>query len=125
MEPKAKKVSWTIDDGILVLDKLKGRIVLRIKRFSKFIRKRLGRRSKPVRIRGFDWALCATPIGLDNKGIKFYIKCDGDSRGPDWKCVASVILFCTTGGEEFEMGRKDDVKFDATSKCRLICMVSV
>ena len=123
MEPNAKR--FKLDDDVFVLNKLKGRIVLRIERFSKFIKGKRECYSESVRIRGFDWALLPNIIGCSNPSIIFDIDCDGESRGPNWKCVASVILLCTSGSEEVEIGRKDDIKFDATTTdSGFICEVS-
>ena len=134
MEPEAKRSK--LDDAVFVLNKLKGRIELRIEGIAKLLKARLKKcsssepmcfESEPVRIRGFDWTLIASRFSGPNNGIEFYIFCDGDSRGlrgPDWNCAASVILRCNTGSEEVEMGREDDVKFDTISTSWL-CKVSI
>ena len=114
MEQNAKRSK--LDDGVVfVLNKLKGRIVLRIEEISKFFKATRGCNSEPVRIRGFDLILFARAFsGPDNNGLEFYIKCDGCSRGPNMNCVASVTLLCTSGSKEVEMRRENDAKFVAT-----------
>ena len=126
MEPKTK--GSKLDDGVFVLNKLKGRIEVHIQGFSECHEghdEEGERVSEPVRIRGFEWTLCASPVTNNENGIEFYIKCDGGSRGSDWKCEASVILRCTSGGKEVEMGRLDDVKFNETSNGARMCEVSI
>jgi len=115
MEPNAKRSN--LDDGVLVLDKLKGCIVLRIEGFAEWSEAMRYGSSKRVRIRGFDWILFTMPFyDPHNKSFKFCVQCNGDSRGPgDWNCAASVILRCISGSKEVEIDRRDDVKFDATS----------
>ena len=120
MERSAKRSKP--DDGVLVLDKLKGRIVLHIEGISEIIKEKQDCRSKSVRIRGFDWILYR-PSSSPNNGREFYIKCDGGSRGPGWHCVASIIILCNSGDEEIEIGRADDLKFDETSNG--VCKVSI
>ena len=115
MEPSAKRRRNELDDGVLVLSKLKGRIALRIDGFSKFLKATRRCRSTYVRIRGFDWTLIASPFSIPNNGLEFYIKCDGSHRGPKWNCAATIILHCISGSKDVEMDRGDDVKFNATS----------
>ena len=114
MEPSAKR-SKHDDDGVLVLKKLKGRIVLRIDEISEFLEEKQDFLSEPVRISGFDWTLCARPLFRQGNGLKFYIQCDGSHRGPIWNCAASVILLCISGTEKVELARNDNLKFDETT----------
>ena len=124
MEPKAKRSKP--DDGVFVLNKLRGRIVLQIKGFSKCQDLMPNGRSKPVRIRGIDWVLKANAFGGPNKGFEFYIERIGGSRHPIWNCAVSVILLCTSGGKEVEMARKDNLEFDETSdNYDFICKVAI
>ena len=114
MEPKAKRSKP--DVGVLVLDKLNGRIVLCIEEISEFLNDKQDWYSDTVHIRGFDWTLFAIPFSGPNKGLKFQIDCHSDSRAsPDWNCMVSVILRCTSGSKEAEICRENDIKFDATS----------
>ena len=122
MGPDAKRSK--VDDGAFVLRKLKGRIELRIEGISEFLKKKKDRLSESVRIRGLDWDLFARPFSGPNNGIKFFIKCNGGSRGLDCSRKASVILLCTSGGEEFKLSREDDIKYDETSTNRWIFTVS-
>ena len=118
MEPIAK--SSVLDDGVFVLSKLKGRIVLRIDGISEFLKEKRECCSKYVRIRGLDWILFATPFSLN--GIEFNIDCI--YNGPNWSCAASAILLCNSGGKEVEIGRLYDEKFDATPPWIMICRVN-
>ena len=113
MEPNAKRSK--LDNGVLVLNKLKGHIELRIEVFSEFLAEKEDWYSDTVRIRGLDWTLCATPSSGPTKRIDFKVDCNCDSRGTDWNCVASVTLLCISGSKEVEMGREVDIKCDATS----------
>ena len=114
MKPSAKRSK--LDDSVFVINKLKGRVVLRIEGFSEFLKGNLDLYSDTVHIRGFDWTLFAIPFFGPNKGLKFQIDCHSDSRAdPDWNCVVSVILRCTSCGKEAEICRENDIKFDATS----------
>ena len=121
-EPQAEMSK--LDDSVFVLNKLKGRVVLRIDGFSEIIKEKQNCHSKIVRIRGLDWTLLARAF-FANNGLQFYIGCDGGSRGPNWNCAASVILLCTTGSEEVEMGRENDIKFGAWPDNDWRCEVSI
>ena len=116
MEPNAKRRK--LDDGVFVLDKLKGRVVLRIDGISECFKAKRIHCSKTVRIRGLDWTLfvrSVKPYSGPINGFEFCIDCDDDSEGPDWNCAISVTLLCTSGNKEVEMRREDDAKFVATS----------
>ena len=124
MEPKSKRSK--LDDGAsFVLNKLKGRIVLRIEGVSEYLKTTRECRSKIVRIRGLDWDMFARPFsGPDNNGLEICIHCyDGSEDPDDWNCVASAILLCTSGGKEVEIGRLNELKFDGKSD--FICKVSI
>ena len=123
MEPKAKRSK--LDDGVFVLNRLKGRVVLRIDGISKFLKTTRGCCSEPMHIRGFDWFLYVWPFSSPNNGLEFYIQCNGGFRGPKLNCAASVILLCTSGGKEVDLWREDDIKFDETTTLREICGVSI
>ena len=128
MEPSTKKRRSELDDGVFVLDKLKGRIVLRIEGISKILKTLRECVSEPVRIRGFDWTLLACPFPGPNNGFEFYIYCNGDSRASlDWNCAASITLLCTSGIKAVvEMSRGDHVTFAATSPGgAFICTVRI
>jgi len=115
MEPSAKRIKSKLDDGVLVMNKLKGRITFCIAGISEYLTEGFECISDPVRIRGFDWTLWAITVTNIDNGIEFFIKCNCGSWGSDWKCEASVIFFCTTGGEKVEIDRDDDIQFDETS----------
>ena len=125
MEPIAKRSK--LDDGVFVLDRLKGRIVFRIDGISELIKPTRGclKKSECIRIRGFDFRLSAGPVYWPSNGLDFSIKYNDGSRGLDWNCAVSVILLGTSDSEEFEMGRLDNKKFDATANVAQICTVSV
>ena len=114
MEPTAKRSK--LDDSVFVLDKLKGRIVLRIERISEYLKGKPYWFNDTVHIRGFDWMLLVIPFSVPNKGLKFQIDCNGGSRAdPDWNYAVSAIVQYTSGGNKVEIVREDDLKFDSAS----------
>ena len=129
MELNAKRS--VLDDGVFVLRKLKGRVVLRIDGISEYLTVPTDTdeySSDRVHIRGFDWFIIGSRYSDPDNCFQFYIDChSSDSRAnPDWNCAASVILLCTSGGKEVEIGREDDVKCgDNLPDSGWICEVSI